>query len=50
MSDLNVRVGDIVAKRQAIGKAGLGGIYTGSGVLILCTVNGQVCDPASLNQ
>ena len=50
LSDFNVRIGDIIAAKQTIGKAGIGGIYTGSGTLILCTVNGRLCDPASLKK
>ena len=50
LSNLNVRTGDIVATGQTVGTSGLGGISTASGALILCTVNGHLCDPASLQK
>ncbi len=50
LSDLDVRIGDIVAIGQSVGKAGIGGVYSGSGVLLLCTVGGHTCDPKSITQ
>lgn len=49
LSDLDVRIGDIVASGQTIGKAGVGGISHESGVLLLCTANGHLCDPRALS-
>lgn len=45
LSANNVRVGDIVAKGQSIGKAGTGGINDGPGFLLACTVGGRWCHP-----
>ena len=50
LSDRNVQIGDIVATGQAVGTAGIGGVYTNSGTLILCTVNGHLCDPTILKK
>lgn len=50
LSDFDVHVGDIVSIGQSIGKAGIGGVYSESGVLVLCTVNGHLCDPKSILQ
>ncbi len=50
LSDLDVRTGDIVAVGESVGKSGVGGVYSGSGVLLLCTVGGHLCDPASLEK
>ena len=50
LSDFDVHVGDIVSVGQSVGKAGVGGVYSGSGVLVLCTVNGHLCDPKAIVQ
>lgn len=48
LSDFDVRVGDVVACGESVGKTGLGGIHAGSGFLLLCTVNGHLCNPQTL--
>lgn len=48
MGDRNVEEGDVVKKGDILGWTGTGGIATGAGTLILCTVYDTVIDPASV--
>ena len=45
LSALDCAVGDVLAKGEAIGKCGESVFLEESGVLILCSVNGQFVDP-----
>ncbi len=45
LSDFNVEIGDIVLKGESVGKTGTGGISTGDGFLLICTVYQDLVHP-----
>ena len=48
MGDQNVVIGDIVKKGDILGWTGEGGVSTGAGTLLLCTIYDTVIDPAAV--
>ena len=48
LSNLYVDVGDVVRKGDSLGQTGTGGISTGNGFVLLCSVYDTLIDPATL--
>lgn len=45
LSSIDVTTGDLLKAGESVGKCGNGGISTGNGFLLLCTISGQVVSP-----
>lgn len=48
LSTVNVTAGNAVAKGEVIGQTGTGGVSTGNGFLLVCTVYDTVIDPEAI--
>ena len=45
LSSIDVTTGDLLKAGESVGKCGNGGISTGNGFLLLCTISGEVVNP-----